>query len=620
MGITLPLDAPYYTGGGVSNEVPGLYPIAIDGHPYLIDMKPDIRSQRFERQSIPLLRNQADTANLPGEQSINPEDLWRRAQETWHHGAGQIHMDRKDSDDARFRSSKGLDTWTKWNLTLLNDAQVKRTTSATTPYLMVAGARLYLADTNTTKYTATVTTSDDFASVTGTPASAITGIASDGVNVWISYGANGVYHTTTALTVATQRVTDAASGPIAYVKGRLMLADANVLYNLVLNSVATTGATTKLLLSTGGVALYTHPNANFTWVGFAEGPGNIYMAGYSGDKSLVYRTVIRADGTGLDIPVVAGELPDGEIVRSIQGYLGFLLVGTDRGVRFGTIDGNGNITFGALILTGGSVRCFEPQDRFVWFGWPKYDATSSGLGRVDLSVFTSPLTPAYASDMMITSQADTWNVVTFGGVRVFSVVGLGVYVETTTKISTGTLDTGYITYGIHDNKIPMYVDVRTTPLVGTVSVSVANNTGTFTVTGTNALAGSTVTTLPGGQVQSSRLELRITLTGVTTSSPTVQRIALRSYPAAPTGEIFSVPLLIHERDEIGDIVRTRDVVGEVEHIRSIVNDHRLVIYQEGQLSYSVFIDDYEWYPGHLTMDGHYWNGVMVVKLKSLAAE
>ena len=616
MSISTPLNTPFYQGGGISSDVPGLYPVAIDGHPFLIDMK----SGQFVEQSIPLLRNQADTANLPGEQSINPEDLWRRSSETWHHGAGQIHFDRKDSDDARFRTSKGMDVWTKWQLTLLNDAQIKRSTSATTPYLMVAGARLYLADTNTLKYTTTVSTSDDFSSVTGTPASAITGIASDGVNVWVSYGANGLYHTTTALTVGTQRITDAVSGPIAYLKGRLLIADSNVLYNPTANTTVTTGSTTKLGASSGGVALFTHPNANFTWVGFAEGPGNIYAAGYAGDKSLVYRTPIRADGTALDIPVVAGELPDGEIVRSIQGYLGYILVGTDLGVRFATIDGNGNLTFGSLIRTGQPVRCFEPQDRFVWFGWPNYDGTSSGLGRLDLSVFTAPLTPAYASDLMVTGQANTWSVVTFGNVRVFSVAALGVYVETTTKVASGTLDTGYITYGIHDGKVPMFVDVRHLALVGTVSGYLANDDGGFNLLGTNSTAGTTVSKFTGSQSQASKMELRLVMTGVTPSTPTVQRFSLRASPAATSGSITMLPILLYESEEVGLIIRDRDVKAEYNFLKTIVTDHRLVTLQVGLDVSAIFIDDYEWHPDHLTKDAAFWNGTMLLKLKALASE
>lgn len=632
MGLTVSLakSSPFYQGGGVSSQVPALFPVAIDGHPYLIDLKigDTIRSSgtAFQRSSIPLLRNQADVANLPGEQSINPEDLWRRAAETWNHGAGQQHFDRQESDTSQFNTSKGVDVWTKWQISLLNDTLLKKATAQTNLAMVVAGSRLYVQFGSTAAaslyYTTTTTVTDDFTAVTGTPAAASSGVCSDGVNVWAAYGTT-IYHTTTALGAATSRVTGGtALGPIAYLKGRLMVADGPILYNLVVNANATTGTQAVPTTAVTGL-LYTHPNASFTWVGFAEGQGNIYAAGYAGDKSLIYRTTIRPDGTALDIPVVAGELPDGEIVRAIQGYLGFLLVGTDRGVRFGTTDGNGNVTFGALIQTStgttSPVRCFEPQDRFVWFGYSPYDATSTGLGRLDLSVFTQPNTPAYASDLMVTGQGAVLACVTFGNRRAFAVSGVGFYVESTVPVASGTLDSGLITYGIHDNKVPMYVETRCNPLVGSYSVAIAVNGGAFTALGTTSTAGLTASVFSAGQQQANRFELRLTLTAGATA-PVVSRLVLRSYPAAPSGEIFVVPVLLYEQVEVGDQIRTFNPLTELTFLRSIITDHRLVTYQEGADNHSVFIDDFMWYPSHLTMDGTFWDGTCVLKMKSLASE
>lgn len=634
MGISVALakSSPFYTGASVSSLVPSLFPIAIDGHPYLIDLKigDTLRTSGhyFQRSSIPLLRTQANTTNLPDESSINPEDLWRRASETWHHGAGQSHFDRPDSDSSRFNASKGMDVWTQWQASLLNDTLLKKATASTNLYMVVAGSRLFVLRGSTVNaslaYTTTTTVTDDFTEVTGTPAVAATGLTSDGVNVWAAYGTT-IYHTTNALGAATSRVTAAtAINSIAYVKGRLMVGDGNVLYNVTGNSAATTGTQT---LAAGATMTYTHPNANFSWVGFAEGLGSIYAAGFAGDKSLVYRTTIRADGTALDIPVVAGELPDGEIIRAIQGYLGFILVGTDRGVRFATADGNGNLSFGALIQTStgtsSPVRCFEPQDRFVWFGWSPYDGTSTGLGRLDLSVFTQPLTPAYASDLMVTSQSAVLAVVTFGNLRCFAVSGAGFYVESTSKVASGTLDSGQITYGIHDNKVPMYVDVRSLALPASTTFSVAiasNGSSTFSTLGTTSTTGLTAAVYGGGQSQSNRFELRFTLTGSGTLAPSIIRVALRVYPATTSGEQFIVPILLYEEIEIGDQIRTVDVLSELNFIRSIVSDHRLVTYQEGEDNHSVFIDDYSWFPSHGTIDGLFWNGTLVLQMKSLAAE
>jgi hypothetical protein len=390
-----------------------------------------------------------------------------------------------------------------------------------------------------------------------------------------------------------------------------MLANANSLYNIVAGGALP-------------AALLTHPNTGFVWVGFAEGPGQIYAAGYAGDKSLIYRTAIKADGTALDSPVIAGELPDGEIIRSIQGYLGYVVVGTDLGVRFATVDGQGNLQFGQLIPAG-VCRCFEPQDRFVWFGWKNFDNSSTGLGRLDLSLFTAPQTPAYASDLMVTGQGDVLSAATvFHGAstlnrRVFTVSGLGVYSQSDNRVASGTVDSGYMTYGIPDIKVGMYADVRTDALPsGTlVELLLSIDGGLFVSLGTQTALSSVGATMPAGQSQGRRFELRIKLTGVTTFSPTVVRSTLRSYPAPNRGHQWIIPLLLHENEELGAL---RSIVprDELNFIDSLINDRRLVTYQDGNEAHTVFVEDYEFTPYNLTRDGTYWNGTCVVSIKEVS--
>ena len=54
-------------------EVPGRFDVALDGRPYMVDVGQE--TPDFRRQSIPLLRNQADTGLTFGESSLNPEEL-----------------------------------------------------------------------------------------------------------------------------------------------------------------------------------------------------------------------------------------------------------------------------------------------------------------------------------------------------------------------------------------------------------------------------------------------------------------------------------------------------------------------------------------------------------------
>ena len=109
------LNAPYFEGvSSVDADVPGLFPVAIAGHPYKIELR------EYERSTLDVIRQQADQSNVPSERSFNPYALWRRSLETWHHGAGQDNIDLQDeSDPARFRSSKGIDPWTRGQIGLL---------------------------------------------------------------------------------------------------------------------------------------------------------------------------------------------------------------------------------------------------------------------------------------------------------------------------------------------------------------------------------------------------------------------------------------------------------------------------------------------------------------------
>lgn len=618
--ITGSFSEPFYSGTGTSSEVPGVYPIGLAGRGYMFDLK----SNQYKRRSIPILRGQADVSNLPGEGAINPEDLWRRSQESWHSGAGQTYLDRVSgstslsrqfSESSQFRTSKGIDVWTKWQMSLLPDTVQARSSANTNLFLVNAGTRLYLTDGQSTYYTTDVTAgSVTWTAVTGTPAETAWGIASDGFNVYIGYaGANGVLRTDTGSGAAVNYVTSAASGPIGYVKGRLMLANDNVLYN-----ITATGALPAPLL--------THDNTAFRWVGFAEGPGQIYAAGFAGDKSLIYRTVIKPTGTALDIPVVAGELPDGEIIRSIQGYLGFIVVGTDLGVRFATIDGQGNLIFGQLIAAG-VCKCFEPQDRFVWFGWKNFDGMSTGLGRMDLSLFTAPLTPAFASDLMVTGQGDVLSAATvFHGAsalnrRVFTVSGLGVYRQSDNKVASGTLDSGFMTYGIPDLKVGMYADTRTEPLPASTSIEafISVDAGAFISIGTDDTDDSVGKTFQVGQELGRRFELRLKLVGSTTVSPTVVRSTLRSYAAPNRGHQWVLPLLLYE-DLVLPHGLQRPMVprDELNFIDSLIADRRLVTYQEGEETHTVFVEDYEFTPYNPTRDGTHWNGTCVVSIKEVS--
>lgn len=608
MGITATLSAPLYTGTTASSsEIPGRWPVALNGRGFLLDPK----SGGFRHESIPLLRQQADQSESPGEGSINPDDLWRRVASSWHSGAGQRNLDAgDDSVPSRFYKSKGIDPWTKGQITLLPDTAEKKNSANTNLAVVVAGGYLYLIDGASVQYTQDITVgSPTWTDITGEPVTAPTAITSDGFTIYTAHGADGIYSTTRGGASTASFATGTVAG-VKYVKGRLFAWSTDKLYN-----VTAAGALPAALLD--------HANSDFLWVDVAEAAGFYFAAGFSGDKSIIYRTSVKADGTALDTPTVAAELPDGEIVRSIQGYLGFVLIGTDKGVRFSSPDSTGNLTLGALIDDALEVRCFEGQDRFVWFGWSQYDTTSTGLGRLDLSVFNGPR-PAYASDLMATGTGDVLSVATFQGRRVFTISGDGVYAEDTTKVAAGTLEIGRISYGLHDTKVSQFVTVNHEPLAGSLAMALSlDGAGYLTIGGTNTTEGTVRSDFTTNRGRAEHFDLRITLnrdTSPTTAGPTVGRITLRAYPATMRSERIFVPLLLgkNQRDRVGTL-HGRSVTDDLNFLAGL-EDGSSISFQEARQVMTVIVEDHDWRPHHIEDDGLAFNGTYHIQLKRFATE
>ena len=491
----------FYTGTGATELVPYTFPVAINGRPYLIDTK----SGDFGRQFDARVRDSVDQSTEPGEAAINPQGLWRRSQSSWHYGAGQEYSDTADAENYRFRSSKGVDVWTRGQLSLLPDTTQAYPSANSNLYMATASSRIYGSDGQNIKYTTDWST---FTTVTSTAASNIYSLASDGYNVFFSYANGDIDQTNAGTSAASAYITGIEAGVIRYVRGRLMVAGQGADKHRIWNITTTPGSSAN-----NPSALYTHPNTNFNWVGFAGGQNHIYCAGYAGNKTLIYKTTIKADGTALDIPTVAGELPQGEIVSGIDAYLGYIIIGLTTGFRFCSADDNGNLVIGPLIETGATVTSFAGIGKFVYFGWTNYDSTSTGVGRMDVSTQISTNQPAYASDLMATGQGTVVDIHEFDNEPVFTVAGLGAYRQhSANKVASGTLETGIYRWGVPDAKFIPKWDLRTQPLNGTVAVSVASDSGSFQTVGTQTTVGSLDSTFDGFETKVFEAEARLTLT------------------------------------------------------------------------------------------------------------
>jgi len=599
----------FYTGSGASQLVPDIFPVAINGRPYMLDMK----SGEFTRQFDARVRDSVDQSTEPGEGAINPQGLWRRSQSSWHYGAGQEYSDASDSEAFRFNTSKGVNVWEKGRLTLLPDTTQSRSSANTNLHMATADTRVYITDGQTVAYTTNLTS---FTDVTSTNASNLVDITSDGYNVFFSYADGNIDKTNPSTGAASNYITGITAGRMDYVKGRLMVAGADGDKHKIWN--ITTDPTSS---ANNPSALFTHPNSNFAWQGFAAGQNYIYCAGYAGNKTLIYKTVIKQDGTALDIPTVAGELPLGEICQTIDGYLGYIVIGLQDGFRFCSADDDGNLVIGPKIVTGSAVESFAGVGQYIYFGWKNYDSTSTGIGRMDISVFISTNQPAYASDLMVTGQGSVTDIHEFNNQPVFAISGLGFYTQHSTNlVSSGTLTSGIYRWGVPDAKFVPKLDLRCLPLVGSITMSIASDDGNFYDFTAFNKQGQKESTINGLEERVFEAEIKLTLTQATaTTGPTVTRWMARAYAAPLRSQIFSVPLLMHHKLNIHGREYWQDVDLEMALLRDLVETPRVINYQENAETFSVVVEDIRWQARQL-VQGHQDNdyeGTATVIMRSV---
>jgi hypothetical protein len=610
---------PYFSGiSSVTNLVPNVFPVAVDGRPYMIDQK----SGKFQRGYEQRVRDSTDDSTSPGEGAINPGGLWRRGQDSWHAGAGQAYADMNDSAPYRFYKSKGVNPWDKGQLSLLNTTKrslVSANTNLFTCVVESGGTQyLYVADGGVVRFSsnpfaATPTWTAITTATSGTlPTTAITGLETNGQNVYIAWTSNDIWYTTPGVTTATffyptSGTDDQTYNAFGFAKGRGFAAVNQDLYQIGLGSGSHT-------------IFFDNPDTTFRWAGAAPGQNAAYAAGHAGNKSLIYKITIKADGT-LDVPVVALELPVGEIVTAIHGYLGFIVIGSNKGVRFCSTDAQSNLVAGSLIPTTGAVNDFTSEDRFVWFTYSNYDGTSTGLGRLDLSVFISPNTPAHATDLMYTSTSDVKSVATISGKRIFTISGVGVIVEDTANlVASGEIETGTWRWGIPDRKFIAKIDTRSTPLVGAISSYLKIDDGDYDSVGRWATVSDTENSFNGSDFKTIEAGFKFVLersSSKTTEGPTFTRWMARAYAAPFRSQVFSVPLLLHKSVTVRGKEYYYDVYKEQAFFDGLIESPRITTLQIGSAIHSVILEDVVWEPVDSVGNSWAFDGTLVVTLRSV---
>ena len=237
-----------------------------------------------------------------------------------------------------------------------------------------------------------------------------------------------------------------------FIKDRIILCVNNAVYELPTNATS---------LPT---AVYTNTNTNYHYTSVAASGPAIYTAGHSGIYSTIQKYTLSTAGVMpvLTSAVVAAELPAGEYVEKLYYYVGYMMIGTNKGVRAAQVnDQDGSINYGPLIVeTSQPVYDFAGRDRFIWATTGVGDL-NGGLTRIDLGAEIDTLLFAYANDLQVeqTSEHYTTGVAFLGTTSRLAfttarnVTDGAIYIESeSTLVTNGYITTGRIRYNTLEKK------------------------------------------------------------------------------------------------------------------------------------------------------------------------
>jgi len=254
---------------------------------------------------------------------------------------------------------------------------------------------------------------------------------------------------------------------------------------------------------------------------------------------------------------------------------------------------------------------------------------STGLGRCDLSTFIDTQAPAFASDLMVTGQGTitSMDFCTINQNPVFVVEGLGLYTAAATNVESGYVTSGYLGYGIMDDKIIIAGDIGTLqPQQGLVQMYLASDGGSniFNLVGEQQDAddgGSPIMSpfainyIRGELFQTQMVLSKDPVTGV---SPVMHRWTIKGVPAVTAGTTISVVLAMWTVENVLGQDYYFDPYVEKAFLENLRETQTFFTYIEGPYSAICTVDEIDWLPEKrqdATVGGGY-QGNLIVYLKT----
>ena len=413
-----------------------------------------------------------------------------------------------------------------------------------------------------------------------------------------------------------------------FTKERLVLAANNKVYEF---------ATSATTLPT---AVYTHPTDNFVYTSITSSGSAIYLTGYTNIQATIQKFTLSTNGTmpTLTSAITAAELPVGEIAFKISYYLGYMIIGTNQGVRVAQVsDTDGSINYGPLLFESTQpVYDFAFRDKYIWAATGVEGQV--GLTRIDLGQEISTLVFPYAWDLYDQNDAlghYTTSCAFLGDTNRLAFCNAGdgtngfVYIESATElIPSGYLQTGYIRYNTLEKKIFKQMQARIDTTNGALNIYSITSTGDEYNIGTFA-QGDNVPEVnisyPTGSQE--YLGFKFTLARSSTDStkgPLFTGYQVKSLPAIPRQRLIQYPVMCydHEMDrfnnEVGYEGSAYDRMSTLESVENVGDTIKIEDFRTGE-SYIGLIEEMDFInrtPPSTRFNG--FGGVLLVTIRSVS--
>ena len=415
---------------------------------------------------------------------------------------------------------------------------------------------------------------------------------------------------------------------IEYTKERIVMAVNDSIYEFPSNQ------------SSMPTAVYSHNDPDHIFTSITSSGAAIYVAGYSGIQSNIYKFTLNTSGVmpTLTSAITAAELPVGEKAYKISYYLGYMLIGTNLGMRVAQVsDTDGSINYGPLLFESNQpVYDFAFRDRYVWAS-TGVDG-QAGVTRVDLGQELSPLVFPYAWDLYDPDDAILHYTTTcafMGESAQLAFVSAGngadgkIYIEEATElIAEGYLQTGFVRYNTLEKKIFKQLQARIDTANG------ATNLYSITATGNEYNIGSfgqgdTVPEVnisyPAGSQE--YLGFRFNILRSTTDAtkgPLFTGYQIKALPAIPRQRLIQYPVMCydHEMDkfnnEVGYEGSAYDRMSTLESVENIGDTIKIEDFRTGE-SYIGLIEEMDFInrtPPSQRFNGY--GGVLLVTIRSVS--